>query len=113
MTCRDIVRAAVLPAAIAPVVAVASPAAAFTPEWDKTGLTSLQMAGIFIGIPIALFVVISLLFVLIPELVSNARNRQGPSWQSERAWFGGPEDEQQSFEVSRPSERGGGASGRW
>lgn len=92
---------------------LAQPALAATPGWRGSGLTSLQVLGIFVGIPLAMFVVITLLFVLLPSWAGETRHRPGPGSTVEPAWFAGPADGQRSVEVAEPSQDGGGASASW
>lgn len=102
-----------IPAALAPVVGVATPALAAGPGWRGSGLPALDMLGVFVGIPLGLFLVISLLFVLIPTWVSERRQRSELTWTAETRWFEGPSEGEQAVEVAEPSEDGGGASASW
>ncbi|MQA86645.1 MAG: hypothetical protein GEV03_18925 [Streptosporangiales bacterium] len=90
-----------------------------------TDLTPLQAIGIFAGIPIGLFLLISLL-VAVPSWARDARYRPGLPWDAEPVWFDGPdtargsdvpeEAEESAARVERKRDGGrdgGGASAGW
>lgn len=83
-----------------------------------TDLTPLQVLGIFGGIPVALFLLISLL-VVAPSWARDARYRPGLPWNAEPVWFGGPssaatgEVDEAAEPVTRPSRGEGGGSASW
>lgn len=110
---RNAVRAIVVAASAAPVLLWAPPAFAALPGWRRSGLTFLEVLGFYVGLPLALFIGISLLFVLIPFWVGESRRSQKSSWGAQPLWFDGPRDGQQSVDVAEPSQDGGGASARW
>ena len=103
----------VLAAAAAAVLATAGPASAEVPEgWsDPDEVSVLHAVLVLGGIPLLLFVVISLL-VYIPSMVRGERG--GPGATRENQWFGGPR--QGTAELAAPDteeSKAGGASGRW
>ncbi|MGH6657979.1 MAG: hypothetical protein ACRDVE_22545 [Actinocrinis sp.] len=108
------VRAGFLAAATSVPLLAASAAFAAAHPYDGedpgSGLTVLQTLGIYVGIPIALFLVISFLVVL-PGWVRGDRNRR------EVGWAGGegaaaPSSAEQSVSAGQPAGTGG-ASGSW
>lgn len=52
----------------------------------------LEVLGIYAGIPIGLFALITLL-VMAPSLIRGARQQQGVAWDGQPAWFGAHADE--------------------
>lgn len=106
-------RTTVVLAATAAVLATAGPAGAEVPEgWsDPDEVSVLHAVLVLGGIPLLLFVVISML-VYIPSLVRGERG--GPGATRENQWFGGPR--QGTAELAAPDteeSKAGGASGRW
>jgi hypothetical protein len=106
-------RTTVVLAAAAAVLATAGPASAEVPEgWsDPEEVSVLHAVLVLGGIPLLLFVVISLL-VYIPSMVRGERG--GPGTARENQWFGGPR--QGTTELAAPDteeSKAGGASGRW
>lgn len=96
----------------------AGPAVAAEPGWRGTGMTLLQVLGVFLGLPLGLFIVISLIFVLLPSWAREVRYRPGLVWTAEPVWFDGPEtrSDQASGAAeppARPTTDGGGASASW
>lgn len=76
MTRTSVARTAVASAVVLPVLAVlagATPALAATSGWRGSRLSLLGNLGVFIGIPIGLFAVITLLFVVLPSRVRQQR----------------------------------------
>lgn len=68
---------------------------------------------IYVGIPIALFVVIAL-FALAPSLLRRPRYRPGRAWQHEPLWFAGPDDPDTALRSARPGATArGGTSADW
>ncbi|MDQ1627516.1 MAG: hypothetical protein QOI54_1260 [Actinomycetota bacterium] len=121
MTARTVLRAAVLTSATALLVLVTTPAfAAVTvlahrDDGDDPGggLSVLQTLGIFVGIPVGLFVVIAVL-VSAPAMARGPRYRPGVGWWAAPIWFNGPDDAERAVrEAEAPSSQGGGASARW
>lgn len=107
-------RAAVLIAAVATPLLVASPAGAEVPEgWSDpepvSGLHALLVLG---GIPLLLFVLIALA-VYVPALVRGERVAPGAP-VLENQWLGGPR--KSTAELAGPDSdesEAGGASARW
>ena len=100
------------------VVVAAQPALAETPEtWtDHDPMPLAQVLGIFVGLPVLAFAVITLL-VVAPRM-GSAGSRPARLWEGEPEWFGRPSG---AGEVPGPSEvstsgaagETGGTSGRW
>ncbi len=109
-------RAAVLTFAIATSVLVAAPARAEVPNgWsDPEPVDRLHTLLIFVGIPLLLFVLITIA-VYLPAIVRGERVAPGaPAHESQ--WFGGPRGgthELESGPDSVDASDTGGASGRW
>ena len=109
-------RAAVLTFAIATSVLVAAPARAEVPNgWsDPEPVDRLHTLLIFVGIPLLLFVLITIA-VYLPAIVRGERVAPGaPAHESQ--WFGGPRSgthELESGSDSVDASDTGGASGRW
>lgn len=98
------------------VLLAAPPALADTPAaWeDPEPMSTLAALLIFVGLPLALFVVISVL-AYAPTLIHGSRAQRGATSWTDPAWFG---DEVGGTERPRPdiesSEKPvGGASARW
>ena len=92
-------------------------------QWEDNGQTSpLKVLLIMVVIPLALFVLITLL-VYLPSMMHKSESYEpGRPWRNEPEWFGGPRDgvravdrTEQPLAVSGSdhSEERGGASGRW
>lgn len=79
-------------------------------EDSGTGLSVLQTLGIYVGIPVGLFLLITFLVVL-PGWVKGDRDRKAVGW-SERGVSAGPADAGDPVGAGRTSETGG-ASGSW
>lgn len=86
-----------------------------------TDLTPLETLGIFAGIPVALFLIITLL-VVAPSWARDARYRPGLPWTADPVWFEGPDSAPAPGEVEdvgepaprdAPTRDGGGASASW
>ncbi|MFC5494811.1 hypothetical protein [Nocardioides caricicola] len=97
-------------------VAMAGPAGADTPEnWTgepPTVVDGVEAALIFVGIPVLLFAVITLL-VLLPSLIRGERFTVGGQATADQ-WFGGPV--KGTAELPAPDDqdsKAGGASARW
>ncbi|MBX6371708.1 MAG: hypothetical protein IRZ02_05575 [Acidothermus sp.] len=79
-------------------------------------LTWVQTTLIFVGIPLAAFLLIGFL-VYLPSLVRGPRYRPGRPWPGGTVWFGGPPDADDliaRIEQLPPStSEGGGAGARW
>lgn len=111
MTSPKIRRTALLAAATALPVLVASPAGAEVPEgWsnpEEVGLLELLL--VVAGLPVALAALI-VLAVYVPALARGERVKPGARVQDE--WFGGPHREPAELESRRTGPTGGG-SGSW
>ncbi|MHB1614965.1 MAG: hypothetical protein ACYCYA_11745 [Actinomycetes bacterium] len=83
---------------------------------SPSGLTKLQIIGIFGGIPVAMYLIITML-VYSPSWVRAARARSAADGSASPVWFGGPEvttgSARDAIEAARPTQAGGGASARW
>lgn len=103
-----------LPVTATVILATPSPALAAVSAWRGSGLSGLQVLGIYVGGPLALFLLIGLLLVVLPAWASGFRNRAEESaWTGEPAWFDGPAEGQEALRVTEPSDEGGGASAGW
>jgi hypothetical protein len=118
---RTAVRTGVLTATIALLALPATPAAAATllasarDDGDDPGpgLSVIQTLGIFVGIPVLLFVVIAVL-VAAPSAARGPRYRPGLGWWAAPVWFNGPDDAERAVRDAVGSTgQGGGASARW
>ncbi len=122
MTARSMLRQAVRPtavvgAALVPIILVAGPAfAADDGEVSGSGLSALQTLGIFVGIPLAAYLLIVFL-VLLPSLVRGPRYRPGRAWTAQPVWFSGPDEPTAALAAvdtdAAKSVVGGGASASW
>jgi hypothetical protein len=121
VTVRTASRAAVLTATTTLLVLTATPAfAAATILADRDdgddpggGLSVLQTIGIFVGIPLALFVIIAVLFAA-PGLARGPRYRPGVGWWAAPVWFNGPDEAERAVrDTTAATTEGGGASARW
>jgi hypothetical protein len=105
-------------------VGTASVALAETPDsWTKSApMPLLEVLGIYVGIPVALFALIALL-VVAPSLVRGANLQPGVEWSGQPEWFGArPDDEaiptgdsttDELSETKASAVTRGGAGGRW
>ena len=96
------------------VVAAGSPAGADVPEgWSNPPeIDAVEAVLLLVGIPLLMFVVITLL-VVVPGIVKGERFTPGGQ-ATEDQWFGGPR--QGTAELPAPDSEGshaGGASARW
>lgn len=94
-------------------MAAPPPALAAAAGWRGSGLNGLQILGIYVGGPLALFGLIALLLVALPAWMNESRHRPELLWTAEPTWFGGPADGPAALQVTEPSEDGGGASASW
>lgn len=117
---RRLSRAVALTPAV--LVSLASTAAVAAPPegWEVAEPVSpMAFLIVLVAIPLALFVVISLL-VLIPSMVRGEKHAPGQAWRSESEWFGGPRGgleaadkvDPKAIEGHDEADRGG-ASVRW
>jgi hypothetical protein len=107
-------RTTVVLAAAVTVVGVAGPASAEVPDgWaDPYEVSALHAVLVLFGIPLLLFVGITLL-VYLPSLVRGERVAPGSATAHDQ-WFGGPR--RGTSELAGPDtdeSKAGGASGRW
>jgi hypothetical protein len=118
---RAAVRIALLTATTALLVLPATPAAAATvlavarDDGDDPGpgLSVIQTLGIYVGIPVLLFVVIAVL-VAAPAAARGPRYRPGLGWWAAPVWFNGPDDAERAVrDAAGSTGQGGGASARW
>ena len=122
MRARTAVRTGVLTAITALLVLPATPAAAAATllanahddgEDPGPGLSVIQTLGIFVGIPVLMFVVIAVL-VSVSASAGGPRYRPGLGWWAAPVWFNGPDDAERAVRESAGSaSQGGGASARW
>jgi hypothetical protein len=121
VTARTALRVAVLSATTALLSLPASPVLAATlvagrddGEEPGSGLSALQTIGIFVGIPVALFLFIALL-VAAPGAARGPRYRPGVGWWAAPVWFNGPDQVESAVQrdVTAATTEGGGASARW
>ena len=108
-----------LVALVAASATAASPAFAANRADGSGSLSGLQILGVFVGIPVGLFVIIALL-VSLPTIVGGPRYRPGVTWWASPVWFGGPEgldsatpEEIASALPEQAPTSGGGTSARW
>lgn len=83
----------------------------------RDSVTPLQTIGVFAGIPVALFILITVL-VLAPGWIREARYRPDLEWTAEPEWLEGPAHPSGvlnggSGSGKPKSEDTGGASARW
>jgi hypothetical protein len=112
--------------ALTPAIAVTTVTAAATADppgqWqDNPRVSSLHVLMVFVGLPLALFLIITLL-VYLPSMVRGERYKPGQAWRSEPEWFGGPRrgvealeagDHGQPVSAGEHEDHRGGASARW
>jgi hypothetical protein len=120
-TIRRTLRGSALALPVASVL-LTPPALAATPTtWgDPPPMSVLHALLMFVGIPLAIILGVTLL-VLAPSLVRGDRQQRGVSSWTEPQWFGGPADAVPAGERSthggeleaEKAEQPGGASARW
>jgi hypothetical protein len=83
-------------------------------EQSGSGLTVIQTLLIFVGIPAAIYTIITLL-VLAPGWARGPRYRPGLGWWAAPVWFNGPDNADAAVQgaAPTPAREGGGASARW
>lgn len=97
------------------VLLAAAPAFATPATWEEAEpMSALTALLIFVGGPLALFVVISVL-ALAPSLIRGDRRQRGVASWTEAAWFGNEvsRTEQPRGEIEGGDSQPGGASARW
>ncbi|WP_231121726.1 aa3-type cytochrome oxidase subunit CtaJ [Motilibacter peucedani] len=106
-------------AAVLPLLALAtaSPAFAETHRSDGddpgSGIGVLQTIGVYIGIPLAVYLVVALL-TFAPSTTRGPRYRPGAGWDADATWLGGPTGKHAAPDADTPRAQGsGGASGSW
>jgi hypothetical protein len=107
-------RTSVVVLATALVLAVAGPAGADVPEgWsDPDSVDPMHALLVLVGIPLLLFVVITVLVVL-PGVIRGERFTPGGQATADQ-WFGGPRTGTAELPAPDTEEsQAGGASGRW
>jgi hypothetical protein len=72
-------------------------------------MTPLEMVGIFVGIPLGVFLLI-VLAVSIPSWIRDGRYRPGVAWEADPVWFNDPGDPPAEARYTGPV---GGAGGSW
>ncbi len=115
MRARSAARAAAVAAIGAAVtVATAVPALALTDGDDPgKGLSAGMTVLIYIGIPVAAFLVIATLAVA-PSMLRRPRYRPGRPWTADPLWFAGPDDADAALRAVRVGTTAkGGASAEW
>jgi len=108
-------RAATVGAVLASSMLVTSPAFAALHRDDGDdpgkGISRIKVLGIYVGIPVGLFLLIALL-VSIPSMIRGPRYRPGKEWQATPEWYGAPDDDSEyALEGRAAGELEGGASG--
>jgi hypothetical protein len=110
--------------ALTPAVLVSTATAAAVADppntWqDNPSVSAVHTVLVFVGIPLALFLLITLLTYL-PSM-RHRDHSQGEAWRGEPEWFGGPRaglegldksEQPRAVEGGTESARGG-SSGRW
>ncbi|MQA93907.1 MAG: DUF5130 family protein [Streptosporangiales bacterium] len=71
-------------------------------------MSTLQVLGVFVGVPVAIFTIVALL-TLAPQHGRAERDEAAPV----PVWFGGPARPREALAGVVPSAEGGGASARW
>lgn len=117
-----VVRRAAWAVALTPavlLVTTATPALATAPDsWQKEGsISGLYVLAVFVGIPLGLFVLITLL-VYLPSMIKGERYQPGLAWRNEPEWFGGPSGGVEASDKAEPEQiegakDRGGASANW
>ena len=128
VTKRTVQRGAIMIGVTPPAMLVATPAFAVTQDDGSDpghGLTALQTLLIYAGIPIGLFLLITLL-VMAPSIARGPRYRTDRAWNAQPRMFGFPEHlgdtapgapaeltAAETGETTPSKDDGGGASARW
>lgn len=82
-------------------------------ERPAPGLPLLEVIGIYVAIPLGLFLLISLLVVL-PGLLRRPRYRPGRPWVHDPVWFAGPEHPEVALRDAVPRlQAKGGVGADW
>jgi hypothetical protein len=111
--------------ALTPAIAVTTVAAAASADppaqWeDNPSVSTFHVLLVLLGIPLALFLIITLL-VYLPSMMRGERYKPGQAWRSEPEWFGGPRGGVEALQADQPQavtagehhDNRGGASARW
>lgn len=112
-------RAAAAYAVALPLLAVASASPAMAEshysdgESPGPGISVLQTLGVYVGIPLGIYLVLALL-TFAPSTTRGPRYRPGSGWNADTAWLGGPKDTAGGTDTDASRAHGaGGASGQW
>lgn len=106
-------RLAVVAGALAGALLPAAPALAAPAATGRLlAISPLQTVGIYVGIPLAIVVVVSVL-ALLPSMQRSRRYRPGRGYDAPALWYGAPDNPEQAAEHARPARSTGGARGRW
>lgn len=76
------------------------------------GLSIGQTLLLFVGIPVAVFLLVALL-IYAPSWAQGPRYRPGLSWWAAPVWFNGPDNPEAAVAAVEELHAGGGASARW
>lgn len=113
---RRVLRAATVAALGALPLITALPAYARTAEDGEqygSGLSTLTVIGVYVGIPAGLFLLIAF-FVLLPGLTRRPRYRPGRPWTHDPIWFAGPEEPEVALRAAVPAlQAKGGVGADW
>ncbi len=115
MTAPAVRRGAAVLAGLALATVPALPALARS-DGEQPGprLGLVETLAIFVGLPLALFLLIALL-VVVSQQRHRPRYRPGRPWDHDPVWFAGPTDPDSALVAARPGRgvTGGGASAEW
>jgi hypothetical protein len=75
-------------------------------------MSPMQALLIFLGIPLAVYAVVTLL-VYAPGWGRSPKYRPGVTWFAEAVWFNGPADVPTALQAAEPAPDAGGTSARW
>ena len=112
---------ALVPAVLALGVSGAASAGEPAAWTENTDVNPWHAILVYLVIPLALFVVITLL-VMLPSMRTSQGYQPGEAWRGEPEWFGGPRGGVATLDAGAPAASGGdqagrsdrgGASGRW
>jgi hypothetical protein len=107
-------RAAITAAVVTASVLYTLPAYAQGPvEPPGEGMPILDVIGVYIGIPLGLFLLITA-FVVGPGMLRRPRYRPGRPWQHDPVWFAGPARPESALRAATPGpQTGGGVGADW
>lgn len=100
--------------ALVPLLLTAAPASARVDDGERSApaLSTLESLALFVGAPLAIVAVVTVL-TLLPSGLRRPRYRPVRGWEHEPLWFGGPEQPDVALAEARPADGLGGARGRW